>query len=163
MEINKVKQLVEILEQSNIAVLELSDVTGTVKLAKTAMMSAPSHHGMPMAAPQVASVPQATAPQTSAPETTETITATEGAAEEVVGEVVKSPLVGTFYAKPSPEAQAFVEVGATVKKGQVICIIEAMKVMNEIKAPVAGTIGQIFVETGDMVEFDTPLVTIVTA
>lgn len=158
MEINKVKQLVEILEHSNIAVLELSDATGTVKLAKTAMMPVAAHHVTPMSEPQLTATPQL-APT----EETPTEAAQAELNTEIAGEVVKSPLVGTFYAKPSPEAKSFVEVGATVQQGQVICIIEAMKVMNEIKAPVAGKIGQIFVETGAMVEFDTPLVTIVTA
>lgn len=159
MEINKVKQLVEILEHSSIAVLELSDATGTVKLAKTALMPMATHQqNAQLPTPALAVAPQVAAGETGAIETE-----AEAPVTEVAGEVVKSPLVGTFYAKPSPEAKAFVEVGATVQQGQVICIIEAMKVMNEIKAPVAGTIGQIFVETGDMVEFDTPLVTIVTA
>ncbi|MGL4972665.1 MAG: acetyl-CoA carboxylase biotin carboxyl carrier protein [Culicoidibacterales bacterium] len=153
MEITKVKQLVEILEQSSLATLELSDSTGGVKLAKT--------HGA-----QVSAAPMATPTfiAKALPEQAEVeskVTSREVVKESGSGESIHSPLVGTFYAKPSPEALNFVEVGSQVKKGQVLCIIEAMKVMNEIKSPVTGVVTEINMNNGDIVEFSTPLMTIV--
>ncbi|MGL5916122.1 MAG: acetyl-CoA carboxylase biotin carboxyl carrier protein [Culicoidibacterales bacterium] len=147
MEITKIKQLVEILEQSSLAVLELSDSTGGIKLSKAPMTF------------QTNQAPAAV--QFIEPEHIEQSPTREQAPVEPTNvESIPSPLVGTFYAKPSPQAPAFVEVGATVKKGQVLCIIEAMKVMNEIKAPTSGVVREIFVETGEMVEFATLLMSI---
>jgi acetyl-CoA carboxylase biotin carboxyl carrier protein len=83
------------------------------------------------------------------------------ASEEPVGHAVKSPMVGTFYASPAPDAPSFVTVGQTVAAGDVICIIEAMKMMNQIEADKSGTIGAILIEDGEAVEFDQPIVTIV--
>ncbi|CAI8158167.1 MAG: Biotin carboxyl carrier protein of acetyl-CoA carboxylase [Cellvibrionales bacterium UBA7375] len=150
MDIRKVKKLIELLEQSNINELEINEGDESVRISRggTAVTYA--------AAPAPAPVPVAAAP---AP-----VAATEAAApttEEPAGHAVKSPMVGTFYASPAPGSPAFVSVGQTVAAGDVICIIEAMKMMNQIEADKAGTIGAILVEDGEAVEFDQPIVTIV--
>ena len=150
MDIRKVKKLIELLEQSNINELEINEGDESVRISRggTAVTYA--------AAPAPAPVPVAAAP---AP-----VAATEAAApttEEPAGHAVKSPMVGTFYASPAPGSPAFVSVGQTVAAGDVICIIEAMKMMNQIEADKAGTIGAILIEDGETVEFDQSIVTIV--
>ena len=149
MDIRKVKKLIELLEQSNINELEINEGDESVRISRggTAVTYA--------AAP---------APVAAAPAPVAAPAATEAAApatEEPAGHAVKSPMVGTFYASPAPGSPAFVSVGQTVAAGDVICIIEAMKMMNQIEADKAGTIGAILIEDGEAVEFDQPIVTIV--
>ncbi|MGB0458379.1 MAG: acetyl-CoA carboxylase biotin carboxyl carrier protein [Porticoccaceae bacterium] len=151
MDIRKVKKLIELLEQSNINELEINEGDESVRISRggTAVTYA--------AAPAPAPVAAAPAPAAAAPATETAAPATE----EPAGHAVKSPMVGTFYASPAPGSPAFVSVGQTVAAGDVICIIEAMKMMNQIEADKAGTIGAILVEDGEAVEFDQPIVTIV--
>ncbi len=151
MDIRKVKKLIELLEQSNINELEINEGDESVRISRggTAVTYA--------AAPAPAPVAAAPAP-VAAPAPAE---AAAPASEKLAGHAVKSPMVGTFYASPAPDAPPFVTVGQTVAAGDVICIIEAMKMMNQIEADKAGTIGAILIEDGEAVEFDQPIVTIV--
>ena len=149
MDIRKVKKLIELLEQSNINELEINEGDESVRISRggTSVTYAAPPAPAPVAA---APAPAPAAAETAAPE-----------AEELTEHAVKSPMVGTFYASPAPGSPAFVSVGQTVAAGDVICIIEAMKMMNQIEADKAGTIGAILVEDGEAVEFDQPIVTIV--
>lgn len=155
MDIRKVKKLIELLEESNIDELEIKEGEESVRISRNsgqgaAVYSAPA----PVAAPAPAPAAAAPAPAAAAePEAK--------AAPAVSGHVVKSPMVGTFYRSPSPGSPPFVEVGQNVKVGDVICIVEAMKMMNQIEADKAGVVEAILVEDGEPVEFDQPLVTIV--
>jgi acetyl-CoA carboxylase biotin carboxyl carrier protein len=153
MDIRKVKKLIELLEQSNINELEINEGDESVRISRggTAVTYA--------AAPAPAPAPVAAAPVAAAP--AEAAEAVAPASEEPAGHAVKSPMVGTFYASPAPGSPAFVSVGQKVAAGDVICIIEAMKMMNQIEADKAGTIGAILVEDGEAVEFDQPIVTII--
>ena len=157
MDIRKIKKLIELLEESNIGELEIKEGEESVRIARnsgtTQYFSAPAPAGYPMpAAPAYAPAPAAAPAAAAAP---------VAAAPVVTGHVVKSPMVGTFYRSPSPGSPMFVEVGKHVKAGDVICIIEAMKMMNQIEADKTGIIEAILVEEGNPVEFDQPLVTIV--
>lgn len=152
MDIRKVKKLIELLEESNINEIEIKEGEESVRISRASSV-VPQMMQMPaMAAPAPAAAPAAPA----AP------AAVEAPAEaQFNGHVVKSPMVGTFYRSPSPSSPAFIEVGKTVKAGDVICIVEAMKMMNQIEADKSGTIGAILVEDGEPVEFDQPLITII--
>jgi acetyl-CoA carboxylase biotin carboxyl carrier protein len=156
MDIRKIKKLIELLEESNIGELEIKEGEESVRIARnsgtTQYFSAPPQ-GYPAAPPAYAPAPAAAAP---AP-----VAAPVAAAPVASGHLVKSPMVGTFYRSPSPGSPMFIEVGKHVKVGDVICIIEAMKMMNQIEADKAGVIEAILVEDGNPVEFDQPLVTIV--
>jgi len=151
MDIRKVKKLIELLEQSNINELEINEGDESVRISRggTAVTYAAASAPAPVAAAP-APVAAPAAAEAAAPAT-----------EEPAGHAVKSPMVGTFYASPAPGSPAFVSVGQTVAAGDVICIIEAMKMMNQIEADKAGTIGAILIEDGEAVEFDQPIVTIV--
>jgi len=151
MDIRKVKKLIELLEQSNINELEINEGDESVRISRGA--TAVTYAAPPAPAPLAAApapVPAPAAVEAAAP-----------ASEELAGHAVKSPMVGTFYASPAPDSPPFVTVGQTVAAGDVICIIEAMKMMNQIEADKAGTIGAILIEDGEAVEFDQPIVTIV--
>ncbi len=150
MDIRKVKKLIELLEESNINELEITEGEESVRISRGAPAAAPSYAAAPAPAPAPAAPQPAAAP--AQPET-------QPAAS--TGHSVNSPMVGSFYRSPAPGSPAFVEVGSSVKKGDVICIIEAMKMMNQIEADKSGTIGAILVDDGEPVEFDQPLVTIV--
>jgi acetyl-CoA carboxylase biotin carboxyl carrier protein len=150
MDIRKVKKLIELLEQSNINELEINEGDESVRISRGG--TAVTYAATPAPAP-VAAAP--------APTPAPAAEAAAPAAEEPAGHAVKSPMVGTFYASPAPGSPAFVSVGQAVAAGDVICIIEAMKMMNQIEADKAGTIGAILVEDGEAVEFDQPIVTIV--
>ena len=160
MDIRKVKKLIELLEESNIDEIEIKEGEESVRISRNGAQSAAAsagHFPMPQyAAPQYA--PSPPAPVAAAP-----AVAAEPAAEPAAsrGHAVRSPMVGTFYRSPSPSSPAFVEVGHTVKVGDVICMVEAMKMMNQIEADKAGTIEAILVDNGEPVEFDQPLFTIV--
>jgi acetyl-CoA carboxylase biotin carboxyl carrier protein len=162
MDIRKVKKLIELLEESNIDEIEIKEGEESVRISRNGAQSAAAsagHFAMPQyAAPQYAPPPPPPAPVAAAP-----AVAAEPAAEPAAsrGHAVRSPMVGTFYRSPSPSSPAFVEVGHTVKVGDVICIVEAMKMMNQIEADKAGTIEAILVENGEPVEFDQPLFSIV--
>ena len=153
MDIRKVKKLIELLEESNINEIEIKEGEESVRISRGSSVVA-----APVAAP-VAAAPVAAAPVAAAPATAPVEAAPE--APQTTGHVVKSPMVGTFYRSPSPSSPVFIEVGQTVKAGDVICIVEAMKMMNQIEADKAGVVEAILVEDGQPVEFDQPLVTIV--
>lgn len=155
MDIRKIKKLIELLEESNIGELEIKEGEESVRIARnsgtTQYFSAPAPGGYAM--PTAPAAAPAAAPVAAAP-------AAAPAAPVATGHIVKSPMVGTFYRSPSPGSASFIEVGKQVKAGDVICIIEAMKMMNQIEADKSGVIEAILVEDGSPVEFDQPLVTI---
>jgi acetyl-CoA carboxylase biotin carboxyl carrier protein len=146
MDLRKLKTLIDLVSESNVSELEITEAEGTVRIVKAV------NHPVAVAtvAAPVAMV-AASAPVAAAP------VAPPAAPAEVVGHVVKSPMVGTFYLASSPGAKSFVEVGSVVKEGEPICIIEAMKILNEIEADASGTITQILVNNGQAVEFGQPM------
>ncbi|HBO1012762.1 acetyl-CoA carboxylase biotin carboxyl carrier protein [Pseudomonas aeruginosa] len=149
MDIRKVKKLIELLEESGIDELEIREGEESVRI---------SRHSKTAAQPVYAQAPAFAAP-VAAPAAAAAESAP--AAPKLNGNVVRSPMVGTFYRAASPTSANFVEVGQSVKKGDILCIVEAMKMMNHIEAEVSGTIESILVENGQPVEFDQPLFTIV--
>ena len=156
MDIRKVKKLIELLEESNIGEIEIKEGEESVRI---------SRHGNQPAAPVAYAAPAPVAPApapAAAPAPTEAPAAEAAApsAAPAADNAVLSPMVGTFYRAPSPEAPSFVEVGQTVRVGDVLCIVEAMKMMNQIEADRAGTVTAIHVENGEAVEFDQPLISI---
>ena len=153
MDIRKVKKLIELLEESNIGEIEIKEGEESVRISRHGNQpAAPVAYAAP-AAPAPVAAPAA-APAEAAPE------AAAPAAAPVADNAVLSPMVGTFYRAPSPDAASFVEVGQTVRVGDVLCIVEAMKMMNQIEADRAGTVTAIHVENGEAVEFDQPLISI---
>ena len=151
MDIRKIKKLIELVEESGITELEVQEEEGTVRISRAAPAVAPA--AIQYAAAPVAPVAApAAAPAAAAP--------AEAPVAEVSGHQVRSPMVGTFYRSPSPEAKAFVDVGQTVKVGDALCIVEAMKMMNRIEADKAGVVKAILVNDGEAVEFDQPLIVI---
>lgn len=151
MDIRKIKKLIELVEESGITELEVQEEEGTVRISRAAPAVAPA--AIQYAAAPVAQVAApAAVPAAAAP--------AEAPAAEISGHQVRSPMVGTFYRSPSPEAKAFVEVGQTVKVGDALCIVEAMKMMNRIEADKAGVVKAILVNDGEAVEFDQPLIVI---
>ncbi|MGZ5893028.1 MAG: acetyl-CoA carboxylase biotin carboxyl carrier protein [Caldimonas sp.] len=148
MDLRKLKTLIDLVSESNISELEIAAADGKVRIVKAgyALPAAPAaSHAMAVATPAAASLAAAAAAEAAAE------------AKAIVGHVVKSPMVGTFYRSASPGSDPFVEVGSVVKSGDPICIIEAMKIMNEIEADSAGTIREILCENGQAVEFGQPL------
>jgi acetyl-CoA carboxylase biotin carboxyl carrier protein len=143
MDLRKLKTLIDLVSESNISELEIAEADGKVRIVKTPTASASAPPAFAPAAP-ASFAAAAAAPVDSAPPPT-------------VGNVVKSPMVGTFYRSASPGSDAFIELGSVVKVGDPICIIEAMKIMNEIEADAAGTIREILCENGQAVEFGQPL------
>lgn len=142
MDIRKIKKLIELVEESGIAELEISEGEESVRI---------SRYGQPAPAPQVhyAAAPAPVAAPVA-----------QAAAKVPAGHKVLSPMVGTFYRSPSPDAKAFIEVGQSVSVGDTLCIVEAMKMMNQIEADKSGVVTAILVEDGQTVEFDQPLVVI---
>ncbi|WP_372866163.1 acetyl-CoA carboxylase biotin carboxyl carrier protein [Pseudomonas sp.] len=151
MDIRKVKKLIELLEESGIDELEIREGEESVRISRHGKQ--PTYAQQPMYAPQPA--PAAPAAPVAAAE------ATAPAAAKLNGTVVRSPMVGTFFRAASPTSANFVEVGTSVKKGDILCIVEAMKMMNHIEAESSGTIESILGENGQPVEYDQPLFTIV--
>ena len=147
MDIRKVKKLIELLEESNINELEITEGEDSVRISR----------GVPAAA--YAAQPMMAAPMVAAPLAAPAAVAISN--EPIAGHTINSPMVGSFYASPAPESPAFVSVGQAVSPGDVLCIIEAMKMMNQIEADKAGVIGAILVEDGEPIEFDQPLFTII--
>lgn len=146
MDIRKVKKLIELLEESNIDELEIKEGEESVRIIRNSRVAhAPQQQFVaaapaPVVAPVIGELAEASA---------------------LVGHVLTSPMVGTFYSAPAPDSPAFVQVGQSVKVGDVLCIVEAMKMMNQIEADKAGTIGAILVEDGQAVEFDQAMITII--
>ncbi len=143
MDLRKLKTLIDLVSESNVSELEITEADGKVRIVKQG--AAPVAYAMPVAAPAAAIAPAVAV----APAVVEV--------PEETGHVVKSPMVGTFYRSSSPGAKSFAEVGDVVKSGQPVCIIEAMKIMNEIEADQDGTITKILVENGQPVEYGQPL------
>jgi acetyl-CoA carboxylase biotin carboxyl carrier protein len=156
MDIRKVKKLIELLEESNIDEIEIKEGEESVRISRSgaqAMSMATQVAPAPVAPAPAAPAPAAPAPAPAA--------AAPGLPEPADdGQQLRSPMVGTFYRSPSPTSPAFVEVGQKVSAGDVVCIVEAMKMMNQIEADKSGTITAILVENGEPVEFDQPLFTI---
>lgn len=148
MDLRKLKKLIDLVEESGISELELTEDGEKVRISRNFTANAPQQYAnyAPM---QYAVAPQANAPQ-AAPAIAEAPAVEEGHA-------VKSPMVGTFYRSPSPDAKSFVEVGDTVAVGDTLCIIEAMKLLNEIESDKAGVVKKILVDNGQAVEYGEPL------
>ena len=154
MDIRKIKKVIELLEDSDVTEIEIREGEETLRISRRGTTVTAAMAPTMMQAPVVASAPAATAPAAEP-------AAAPAEPPEISGHVVRSPMVGTFYRSPAPGASPFVEVGQSVKAGDVIGIIEAMKMMNHIEADKAGVTGEILVEDGDSLEFDQAMVTIV--
>ncbi|RCX08103.1 acetyl-CoA carboxylase biotin carboxyl carrier protein [Extensimonas vulgaris] len=143
MDLRKLKTLIDLVSESNVSELEITEAEGKVRIVKGGATMVQQY--VPVAAPAApAAAPAAAAAELPAP-------------TALPGHVVKSPMVGTFYRAPSPGAKPFVEVGSQVKEGDTLCIIEAMKILNEIEADKAGTVTRILCENGQAVEYGQPL------
>jgi acetyl-CoA carboxylase biotin carboxyl carrier protein len=143
MDIRKIKKLIEMLEESGIAELEIKEGEESIKISRHSAVSAPVHYmPAPVAAPAGQPIP---------------VAATAAVEEVFSGHAVKSPMVGTFYRSASPGAKPFVEVGHAVKQGDTLCIIEAMKILNQIEADKSGTVTKVLVENAEPVEYGQPL------
>jgi acetyl-CoA carboxylase biotin carboxyl carrier protein len=150
MDLRKLKTLIDLVSESNVSELEITEAEGKVRIVK----GGPAGQGMvaPMMMPATMAAPApALAPAGAAP------AAAAAAPEAPKGHNVKSPMVGTFYRSSAPGAKPFVEVGSQVKEGETVCIIEAMKILNEIEADKSGTVTQILCENGQAVEYGQPL------
>lgn len=149
MDLRKLKTLIDLVSESNVSELEITEAEGKVRIVKGGpAVAAPVVYAPAPAAAPAAAAPAASAPAADAP-------AAAPAADG--GEALKSPMVGTFYRAASPGAKPFVEVGQQVKAGDTLCIIEAMKILNEIEAEKAGVVAKILVENGQPVEYGQPL------
>lgn len=155
MDIRKIKKLIELVEESGISELEISEGEESVRISRTTANAGFPVMQLAYAAPMMQ---QPALSNAVAPAATPAMEAP--AAAEISGHIVRSPMVGTFYRTPSPDAKAFIEVGQKVNVGDTLCIVEAMKMMNQIEADKAGTVKAILVESGQPVEFDEPLVVI---
>ncbi|MDB5945988.1 MAG: acetyl-CoA carboxylase biotin carboxyl carrier protein [Ramlibacter sp.] len=146
MDLRKLKTLIDLVSESNVSELEITEAEGKVRIVKGGTTVGQM--------PAAAVAPAALAPAGPAP------VAASAVPEPVAGHIVKSPMVGTFYRSASPGAKAFIEVGSQVKEGETICIIEAMKILNEIEADKSGTVTQILCQNGQAVEYGQALVVI---
>ncbi len=151
MDIRKIKKLIELVEESGIMELEISEGEESVRISRGQPAASSVQYTLPAAAPAAIPAPVATQPAVTAP---------TAMADELAGHLIRSPMVGTFYRSPSPDAKAFVEVGQSVKVGDALCIVEAMKMMNRIEADKAGVIKAVLINDGEAVEFDEPLIVI---
>ncbi|CAI1007810.1 MULTISPECIES: acetyl-CoA carboxylase biotin carboxyl carrier protein [Serratia] len=153
MDIRKIKKLIELVEESGISELEISEGEESVRISRAAPVQAypmmPQAYAMPAQQQPALATAVASAPAE-----------TPAAPAAMSGHIVRSPMVGTFYRTPSPDAKAFIEVGQKVNAGDTLCIVEAMKMMNQIEADKSGVVKAILVENGQPVEFDEPLVVI---
>ncbi len=146
MDLRKLKTLIDLVSDSNVSELEITEAEGKVRIVKSMGVAAPVV--MQQAAPvAVASAPAAAQPVVEAP----------AASAAPAGHTVKSPMVGTFYRSSSPGAAPFIQIGSVVKEGDTLCIIEAMKILNEIESDKSGTVTQILCENGQAVEYGQPL------
>jgi acetyl-CoA carboxylase biotin carboxyl carrier protein len=150
MDLRKLKTLIDLVSESNVSELEITEAEGKVRIVKGGGQAPPMPAMPAIAAGALAASGLAAAPAASV-----------AVAEVPAGHVVKSPMVGTFYRSASPGAKPFVEIGSQVKEGETICIIEAMKILNEIEADKSGTISQMLCENGQAVEYGQPLFVIV--
>lgn len=154
MDLKKIKSIIKLVEESSVQ--EVSVEEGDFAITVSKQSSLP-----PVAQPSAQVIAPSTPPPAAAPSTQpETVTEPSGSAPSTGGHIQKSPIVGTYYEAASPDSDPFITQGCTVKKGDTICIIEAMKIMNEIEAEVDGVIETIHTANGQAVEFDQPLVTI---
>jgi acetyl-CoA carboxylase biotin carboxyl carrier protein len=146
MDLRKLKKLIDLVQESGIAELEITEGEEKVRISRVGQTGQAAAVGMPQATavPVAAAAPLAVAPAGEAP-------------APVEGHVVKSPMVGTFYRAASPGAKAFVEIGDRVESGATLCIIEAMKLLNEIEADQGGVVKEVYVENGQPVEYGEPL------
>ncbi|MBT2322146.1 acetyl-CoA carboxylase biotin carboxyl carrier protein [Variovorax paradoxus] len=151
MDLRKLKTLIDLVSESNISELEITETEGKVRIVKGGT-AAPVQYvqTVPAAAPAIGVAPAGAIAASAAP-------AAPAVEAAPVGHAIKSPMVGTFYRSSSPGAPAFVEIGSQVKEGDTVCIIEAMKILNEIEADKAGTVTQILGENGQAVEYGQPL------
>ncbi|MFM2347849.1 MAG: hypothetical protein RL654_2602 [Pseudomonadota bacterium] len=147
MDLRKLKTLIDLVSESNVSELEITEADGKVRIVK---QSPTQVVAMPAPVYANAPAPAAGAPAAAAP-------AAAPAAAEIAGTVVKSPMVGTFYRASNPGAKPLADVGTVVKKGQALCIIEAMKIMNEIESEFDGTITKVLAENGQAIEYGQPL------
>jgi acetyl-CoA carboxylase biotin carboxyl carrier protein len=160
MDLRKIKKLIDLLEESNLSEIEIKEGEESVRLARTpagshAFHAAPTMHAAPQAMPMHSPVDAATG---GSPRSSHGAEADAGTGQQLPdGHVVRAPMVGTFYTSPAPDKPAFVTVGQTVKAGETLGIIEAMKMFNPIEADVSGTVKSILGESGQPVEFDQPL------
>jgi acetyl-CoA carboxylase biotin carboxyl carrier protein len=150
MDLRKLKTLIDLVAESGISELEVTEGESKVRIVKAALQGQNQMVMMPAPTGQPAPYPAA-APAV------QPVVASEPAPAEVTGHVVKSPMVGTFYRSSAPGSAPFVEIGSSVKQGETVCIIEAMKLLNEIETDAAGVIKQILVENGQPVEYGQPL------
>jgi len=144
MDLRKLKTLIDLVSESNVSELEITEAEGKVRIVKSGGAVVQQYVPAPVQAPVAAAAPAAPVAELPAP-------------AAPTGHVVKSPMVGTFYRSSSPGAKPFVEVGSQVKEGETICIIEAMKILNEIEADKSGTVTRILGENGQAVEYGQPL------
>ncbi|MFM1116972.1 acetyl-CoA carboxylase biotin carboxyl carrier protein [Yersinia enterocolitica] len=164
MDIRKIKKLIELVEESGISELEISEGEESVRISRAPaapnypMMQQPYAFAAPQQQPALAFAAPQQQPALAAAVAPAPAEAAAPAA--ISGHIVRSPMVGTFYRTPSPDAKAFIEVGQKVSVGDTLCIVEAMKMMNQIEADKSGTVKAILVENGQPVEFDEPLVVI---
>lgn len=147
MDLRKLKTLIDLVSDSNIAELEITEADGKVRIVKSSPVVTLASAPQIVAAAPTAQAATATAPAAAAP----------AAAPEPTGHLIKSPMVGTFYRASNPGAKPLADVGQQVKEGQALCIIEAMKIMNEIESDRAGTVTKVLVENGQAVEYGQPL------
>ena len=155
MDIRKIKKLIELLEDSDVSEIEIVEGEDSVRIARSSGVTY-------TAAPVAQQVYSAHAPVAAAPAASAVTGSTDSNSDDLAppGTIIESPMVGTFFGSPSPTAKAFVEVGQSVNIGDTICIIEAMKIMNQIEAETSGTVRAILVEDGQPVEFGEPLIVI---
>lgn len=151
MDLRKLKTLIDLVSESNVSELEITEAEGKVRIVKGGPATAQAY-AAPMAMPAATAAAPALAPAAAAP-----AAPAAAAPQAPAGHTVKSPMVGTFYRASAPGAKSFVEIGSVVKEGDTICIIEAMKILNEIEADKSGTITQILCENGQAVEYGQPL------
>jgi acetyl-CoA carboxylase biotin carboxyl carrier protein len=155
MDLRKLKTLIDLVSESNVSELEITEAEGKVRIVKSA--------GVAVAAPVVMAAPVSAAPVAMAAPAAVAAPAAALAAEvpaaaaAPAGHTVKSPMVGTFYRSSSPGAAPFVQIGSVVKEGDTLCIVEAMKILNEIESDKAGTVTQILCENGQAVEYGQPI------
>jgi acetyl-CoA carboxylase biotin carboxyl carrier protein len=157
MDLRKIKALIDLLEKSNLAELEIKEGEESVRLSRV------SKHAPPPVAMAMPMAPHVEHPRAAAPAATPALAATaaeahsKGGKDVPDGHTIRSPMVGTFYASPNPDAAPFVKVGQSVKAGDTLGIIEAMKMFNPIEADISGTVRAVLVESGQPIEFDEPM------
>ncbi len=150
MDLRKLKTLIDLVSESNISELEITEAEGKVRIVKAGHPPSLAHGHAPMLAPPVSPATAAAADHAAAAAAAEAATPTPA-------RMIKSPMVGTFYRSPSPGSKPFLDIGSVIKEGDPVCIIEAMKIMNEIEADASGTVRRILCENGQAVEFGQPL------